>query len=980
MSALLRDVLAATGYLPDGAPAEGLTFAPGNRRGAFQPDASWISPSSLTVYFKQQSTPPSESEIAQWRREIWNEGFAPLLWVVSPERIDLFNGFGKPLRDGDAATHLLRSFQNIEASLAALDAFAGRLAIETGQFWVQAPQVDRKTSVDQQLLGDLSRLEHDLVASDMGRDVAQALIGRVIFTQYLIDREIVSPKRLKTVTGHADLPSILRDRKAATELFAWLAQTFNGDMFPAAAVRTTPAGAHLKRMAEFLQAVDADSGQLSLFPYQFDIIPVELISSIYEQFAHAGETGKRSDAKATGVHYTRLPVVSLVLDEVMDDITGSETVLDLTCGSGVFLVEALRRLVHRRANGAPLSRELIRSTLHEQIFGVDLSEAAVRVAAFSLYLAALELDPDPHPAHALRFRPLIGRNLLIGDARKIESSEAGAQVLRTPTGLRTFDLIIGNPPWTFRGERGTRQRRRAIAGNVPKAPRGESLDFVLRAAEFAGDHTRFGLVLSAMPFFSRSDTGQAAAMHVLKALAPVTIVNLANLSSWLFSNAQMPAVAFFARHRRGARPDLVTIVQVPWTPTGGRTHTFEIAPSDVIRVPLAELEQQPLKLKAGAVGRRRDMQLLDHLSNVHRTMGQQLDELGSVFRDGLINGNPRNQTKSAAHLKGLELLDAKVLEPLSIPKALPRFNQRHAQWPRSRETYRAPLVIVKEFFVQGPRLTVAVSKRDLVYKHGFFAASLPGDQLPLAFALSAVLSSSIASWFYALTSSEFGIYKRKLLASDISALPIPPLDEVATSDAGRQLARLAEEFAGRELSSVEWAQIDAAAADLYRLNRFDRIVVADGLSRASWQWEDGRRHWAEPVQTRDDLSDYAQAFLEVIGTWLAARNKRHIRAEIVDLPASAALRVVRFVLEEGPGEARVDVIPANGPLTDVLSRVGARMKVPVASCLTANRELRLHSRNEIVIIKPAARRHWLQAEALRDADAVVAESFTGGNT
>ena len=46
------------------------------------------------------------------------------------------------------------------------------------------------------------------------------------------------------------------------------------------------------------------------------------------------------------------------------------------------------------------------------MFGVDDSEAAVRIAAFSLYLAALDLDPDPRPPEALRFEPLRGRTLL----------------------------------------------------------------------------------------------------------------------------------------------------------------------------------------------------------------------------------------------------------------------------------------------------------------------------------------------------------------------------------------------------------------------------------------------------------------------------------------------------------------------------------------------------------------------------------------
>lgn len=129
---------------------------------------------------------------------------------------------------------------------------------------------------------------------------------------------------------------------------------------------------------------------MTLFPYQFDVIPVELISSIYEQFAHADPVNTDTGTE-TDVFYTRLSLVSLVLDEVMDGLTGAETVLDLTCGSGVFLVEALRRLVRLRANGGAPSRELIRSTLHGQIQGIDVSEAAVRVAAFSLYLAALEL-------------------------------------------------------------------------------------------------------------------------------------------------------------------------------------------------------------------------------------------------------------------------------------------------------------------------------------------------------------------------------------------------------------------------------------------------------------------------------------------------------------------------------------------------------------------------------------------------------------
>ena len=984
MSAVtLHEVLAATGYFPDGQPVVGLHLgqeAQSLRRGrAFVPDALWRSPSSLTVYFKFEQTTPTDDLVSRWRREVWNEGFSPLLWVISPERIDLYNGFGAPVKEGDAQKHLIRRFEGIDASLHELDAFAGRLAIETGQFWARAPVVDRKSSVDQKLLSDLSFLERDLVAGNLTRGTAQALIGRVIFTQYLIDRGIVSVSRLQRLCGHTVLPSILRDRVSTGRLFTWLAQTFNGDMFPPSSVKTTPAAHHLVRVAEFLEAVDPESGQQSFFPYQFDVIPVELISSIYEQFAHAEprvDARGSTEALRNGVHYTRLSVVSLVLDEVMDGLTGRESVLDLTCGSGVFLVEALRRLVYLRADGQPLTRELIRTTLYEQVYGVDISEAAVRVAAFSLYLAALELDPDPQPPHSLKFQPLIGKTLLVGDARTVEQSEDGKTVLTTSAGLKQFDLIVGNPPWSFKGQTGTEARRKTRSAGVPAQPRGEGLDFVLRAAEFSHEKTRFGVILSAMPFFSRSGTGIAAAQHVMRTLAPITLVNLANLCNWLFATATMPAVVLFARHRPKQRKDRVTVVQIPWTASGTRTHSFEVAPSDIIQLSMRDIEARPMKLKAAAIGHRRDIALLDSLTSTHASLGDQFAKLDTEMNVGLIHGLPANQTRDARELKGLELLQADDIRPFQIPNDLSFFKLPKAQWPRSRNIYRAPILIVKETLSAGPRAIVAVADRDLVFTNAYFGAAMPAAHHQSAHLLAGILSSSLASWFFLMAASEFGIWKRRLLQHDVALLPIPELKSAVKSDAGRRLLRIEKALQHQTAMPEVLTALDEAVFDLYDLDDADRVVVRDGLFRASWQWKAGRE-FSVSAAACSDVSRYADVFLGVISGWLSARDKRHMRAEIFDLPLGAPLRVVRFVLEEGSGSASVELVTPQGELNDVLARIGKRMKVKIATALSAERELRIHGRNEVVIIKPAARRYWMGIAALEDADAVVAESFAG---
>ncbi|AKC86331.1 HsdM family class I SAM-dependent methyltransferase [Pseudoxanthomonas suwonensis] len=978
----LEQVLEATGYYPDGQPAPGLHLgedARAQRRGKdFAPDASWRSPSSLTVYFKFEEKLPQDELVSQWRREIWNEGFAPLLWVISPERIDLYNGFGVPQREGDAQKHLIRTFENVDASLAELEALAGRLAIETGQFWTQASKVDRKTSVDQKLLSDLAALERDLVEADLGRDAAQALIGRVVFTQYLIDRGIVTTSKLKKLGGHTSFPDILRDRDATGLLFNWLSQTFNGDMFPPSSIRNTPAKRHLVRVAEFLEAVDPDSRQTSLFPYQFDVIPVELISSIYEQFAHSGADGgsRRSNAAlSNGVHYTRLSVVSLVLDEVMQDLTGEETVLDLTCGSGVFLVEALRRLVHLRAADKPPTREMVRSTLYEQVYGVDISEAAVRVAAFSLYLAALELDPDPRPPRALKFQPLIGRTLFVADARTVEYESGGTLFTSLDGDLKRFDLIVGNPPWSFKGHAGTEARRKTRVAGIPAQPRGEGLDFVLRAIEFSHEKTRFGVILSALPFFSRSGTGMAAALHVMRSLAPITLVNLSNLCSWLFATATMPAVVLFARHRP-QRADQVTVVQIPWAASGSKSHTFEVSPSDIIRLSLADIEAQPTKLKAAAIGRRRDIALLDALSSAYSTLGVQFESIDSELNVGLIRGLPKNQTRDGRHLKGLELLEADDIEPFRIPAVLPLFRQTKAQWPRSRDIYRAPILIIKETLSAGPRPIVAVADRDLVYTNAYFGAAMPAADPRIAHLLAAILSSSLASWFFLMSASEFGIWKRRLLRHDVSLMPAPALRDAVKSDAGKKLLKIGSKLQRADPAEADWQNLDDAVFDLYGIDDTDRVVVLDGLYRAGWQWQAGREDSVANVNPAE-LFDYANTFMDVIGGWLSARNKRHIRAEVLNLSQHSALKVVRFVLDDGSGTATIQTVQADGGLEDVLARISKRMNVRIATALSATRELRIHGRNEVVIIKPAAKRYWMKIVALEDADAVVAESFSG---
>ena len=98
--------------------------------------------------------------------------------------------------------------------------------------------------------------------------------------------------------------------------------------------------------------------QRSLFDlYDFEIIPVELISSIYENFIgniKENEKLNLSKQKDIKAYYTPSYLVDYVLSQTVTPFLENKTkkdtdckVLDPACGSGIFLVETIRKIVEK---------------------------------------------------------------------------------------------------------------------------------------------------------------------------------------------------------------------------------------------------------------------------------------------------------------------------------------------------------------------------------------------------------------------------------------------------------------------------------------------------------------------------------------------------------------------------------------------------------------------------------------------------------
>ena len=326
----------------------------------------------------------------------------------------------------------------------------------------------------------------ELKKRGLDTDVAHDLLARVIFIQFLFQRRDSSGQpalnegmlhRLREEEHvlskrYTSLPEILADKSDAYNLFRWLNEKFNGDLFPGKAATEEEREAewqaemrqvspeHLRLLAQIAGGeTEMKSGQKSLWPYySFDTMPLEFISSIYEMFVDTDaqeeadakkKTGAKTkvDAKRKGTHYTPGYIVDAVLDGVLpwDDKQWDLRILDPACGSGIFLVKAFQRLVHRWRLAHP-GREppaaLLKRILERNLVGVDIDPHAVRVASFSLYLAMCdEIDPR-HYWTQVKFPRLRNTRLVHGDF-----FDEGIPGIRTKGDAGAYDVVVGNAPW-----------------------------------------------------------------------------------------------------------------------------------------------------------------------------------------------------------------------------------------------------------------------------------------------------------------------------------------------------------------------------------------------------------------------------------------------------------------------------------------------------------------------------------------------------
>nr|VFJ89992.1 MAG: Methyltransferase domain-containing protein [Candidatus Kentron sp. LFY] len=603
-------------------------------------------------------------------------------------------------------------------------------------------------------------------------------------------------------------------------IFEGLRERFNGNMFDrdpdAEKQRIRP---YFRELLLFLGGHEVESGQMSLWPYDFKMIPVETISAIYQDFLAAED---KEGQRNTGAFYTPRFLAEMVVDVAMDGKPDAWdwSFLDPACGSGIFLVLLFNRIASRRLVGIDdadysAREKALRDILTYRIRGVDVTETACRIACFSLYLAYLDflipLDIERHTEKIGTLPRLFHdpdnpeQPADIPVIRKADFLALGEDAFKDKKGFPDgkFHCVIGNPPWEGRGSKQIAQK------------------FMQETPRFLEKGGAGCLLLPTKILHNKTDAFQA---DWLGRVTLEKVLQLADYRKQLFQGAKTPA--FIARFMNAA-PDpnrhRVEFIAPKFNRDGLRRGVITINPAARAWIPLANILTAAQSKTTSVVwkqhlwGTRRDRKLLDLLR-----FFPPLSELAGEEKDGKrwIKGqgfqpyypekarrNPRYpKPKPIPYNPDDRFIDAnkdfKIIllqeecEPVVDHLAKINASKKYLRMSPSLKLFKPPLVLVKQG-INDEFIKAAYCDFPVLFQDSLQSIAGPEEDTELLMFLAAYLRSGLAQYFMFHTVANWGVERDKVHLHELLQIPFPlPGHEFIASDAAEIIHEVAEKVRG----------------------------------------------------------------------------------------------------------------------------------------------------------------------------------------
>lgn len=910
-------------------------------------------------------------------KAIWNFNESPIAIIVENNAVEIFNGFSI-----DENTKLLHSIGGVEK----LDDFA-YFELVTGKTWEKYQKdLSHKNRVDYKLLENIEAAQGLMMNLGLSQTLVNALIGKIIFYRYLIDRKVRLNYQGKERWDNRDLCECLANKDSFFAFVRHLENKdtgFNGDMF-----RITPeyyqhiSQDALNVLIRLLESENLATGQRSLFDiYDFSILPIEFISNMYEKFIGVDKQDKES------AYYTPTFLVDYIIAETVEKHLSADDnyncrILDPSCGSGIFLVESLRRIIEKyvkvkkiKNTNSESFREGLKKLVCDNIFGIDKDYDAIQVAIFSIYLTLLDYQ-EPADIEKFKFPNLFGKNLICSDTFDVDNPELKDLEERK----LQFDYIIGNPPWKRGGvRRGSccekYLKQRGLLNDVGNRELAQA--FVLRSMDYTSPNTQCALVLVSKVLYNLDS--KKFRSFILNHLYINQVLELAPVRKEVFNKSNDPAVApacvLFYKNANGESTDSNVINHIALKPSRFFTmfKVFSLTRNDIQEIQQDRLKKYDYLWKVLVYGSYLDFIFIKRLKeheSIHKVVKQNKWSIHQGFKstdgDTTINTN---------ELFGWNCVENRKMTRYYVPSVFPKWDRQSVGYiyrengKIATNIYTAPLLLIKDGVPNDLKSVSAICYQNAIYNDSI--TSISGNEIDLSVLrdIMGVLNSHVFSYFNLMTFSSSGIEREH--THDVEKMSAPYC--AGLNEAVEILEQLSDSIAKCTLvdnvleSSLE-SQIDIV--DELICNKLncsfiekDLIDYAEKISIPLATKSRGYENVFSVIKSDDVLlKEYAQVYIDRYSNSFNRNRKRFM----VDIHYSEQMIGMFFrVIDEKDFTEEILFSQTDDNLLSLATKLSSQR---ITDRLFVQKDIRGFEKEFFYIFKPNEKRLWHKAIAHLDVN------------
>lgn len=864
-------------------------------------------------------------------RNMWNGYQVPAYIIIEKSAVSVFDSREKPKENKEHyAEEIIRKTGD------AIKSFNAQ-SFDDGLFWEEENNKKRfqfEQSATRDLIRGLKNVyEGFQKESNLDKHVALKLLVQSLLIKYLEERDedaksgYFAGTYFKNNFQCTDFCDVIRKGKLLL-LLDKLAEDFNGKIFEwhkenEAEAREAIQKSEVQRLADYLDG-NNDNGQLVIWRlYSFSHLPVEVISSVYEELL--------TDSK--DIVYTPEMIVSTLVDECMPLKVPQKDfkLIDVSCGSGIFLVKAYKRIVQwwryeqwqKTGKLEKPSLAVLKDLLLKSIHGIDIQQDAIRLSIFSLALAILdEVNLDPPTWGKLKF-PDMSDNIITKDFFEFI----------TDNPPNDFSLVIGNPPFNPPlSDDGKKQsntdylkiieKKYGYKSEIRIPTQNIALHFFFQSFKLLKKDGLLCLIQPSGPLLYQDE--QDFKNNIFSKVNLLQIIDFSKLSEKIWGKANVATAAVFVQNTLpDDEPVLHIIAERTFSNISKMFLEFDYYNFHFINKVDALTNSFVWKTNLLGGGRLFDLiQRLDQFPKLNTYLENKRKNNNWAFGVGFIVGNKKQK---ADYITGKQYVEVSDLTENGLNQStnclIDGFDN-----PRNEYIYKAPHILIRGI-IGDCKIPVFLSRKDVAFPKGVIGIHAPAKEV---LDLEKLYS-------YLTTNSEV-------------------LRTFIISTSGRVLIDKATALNKEDIMAIPYIEASLAISEA------EQLIIGDIQKYYS---KIKSEYWLEET-TVDFIKQFTDVFCKTLNSVYQIENKQFKPYKILNTDNYFA---VHFEYNE---EA---ITPIEEQISDLEQYI--KEAIPQRGInqqhIHIQKIMKVYGKNSIILVKPKQLRYWLSSIALRDADEVFAD-------